>query len=167
MMLAIDAIWEGTMPTTRKLDRRSFITRVAGGMVVTGGAVALIVEPVRAQSYTGVTDCDSGSGHDRPGYGTGNRNHYTDTDTGPTGDPRCRGRGPARREGAPSGHGRYSGVASGCSDSDGGTGSDPGGRGVRCNGQVPNPRYPPSHTRHCTDSDRGPNADLPQQGVRC
>ncbi|HYD12408.1 MAG TPA: hypothetical protein VEC11_06145 [Allosphingosinicella sp.] len=155
------------MNTARKLNRRSFVTRVAGGMIVAGGAAALIVEPVGAQTYSGVTDCDSGSGHDRPGYGTGQRNQYTDSDTGPTGDPRCRGRGPTRREGTPSGHGRYSGPAPNCSDSDGGPGADPGGRGVRCNGQTPNPRLPPGRTRHCSDSDRGNHADPLQQGVRC
>lgn len=155
------------MRTSRRLNRRSFVGTVAGGMIVAGGAAVLVIGPANAQTYTGVTDCDAGTGHDRPGYGTGVRNQYTDSDTGPTGDPRCRGRGPARREGTPSGHGRYSGVAPNCSDRDYGTGSDPGGRGVRCNGQVPERRYPPARTRHCTDSDRGPRADLPQQGVRC
>ena len=155
------------MKSERRLNRRSFVATVAGGVITTGGAAALIIDPAHAQNYSGVTDCDSGSNHDRPGYGTGTNNRYTDRDTGPSGDPRCQGRGPARREGTPSGHGRYGGVASNCSDSDGGPGSDPGGRGVRCNGQTPDTRYPPSHTRHCTDSDRGPNADLPQRGVRC
>ena len=152
--------------TSPRLTRRSFMTSVVGGTIA-GGATALITGPAQAQTYSGVTDCDAGNGHDRPGYGTGTNNRYTDSDTGPQGDPRCQGRGPARNPGAPSGHGRYGGVASGCSDSDTGTGSDPGGRGVRCNGQTPPTRYPPTNTRHCSDSDRGNNADPLQQGRRC
>ena len=155
------------MSTARRCNRRSFVTRVAGGVIAAGGAVALVAGPARGQSYSGVTDCDGGRGSDRPGYGTGLRNRYTDRDTGPNSDPRCQGRGPARQEGTPSGQGRYSGAPSNCSDSDGGPGSDPGGRGVRCNGQVPNPRLPPGRTRHCSDSDRGQSADPLQQGVRC
>ena len=160
------------MPTVRKLNRRSFVARVAGGMLVTGGAGALVAGAAYGQNsrYSGVTDCDTGTGSDRPGYGTGNRNQYTDQDTGPNSDPRCRGRGPAgRSENSVSGTGRYGGehAITGCSDADGGPGSDPGGRGIRCNGRTPSHRYPPTNSRHCTDQDRGNNADLPQQGVRC
>ena len=155
------------MRTSRKLTRRSFMASVAGGAVAGGGAVALVTRPAHAQTYTGVTDCDAGNNHDRPGYGIGPRNQYTDSDTGPQADARCHGRGPVRTPNGPSGTGRYGDPASGCSDSDTGPGSDPGGRGVRCNGQTPPTRYPPGHTRHCTDSDRGNNADLPGQGVRC
>lgn len=142
--------------------------RVLGG-VFTGGALAVVAAPAEAyQSYSGVTDSDTGTVHDRPGYGVGTRNRYTDQDTGPNRDPQFGGRGPAGRgEGATSGTGRYGEAASGCSDSDGGPGSDPGGRGVRCNGQTPPRRYPPGHTRHCTDSDTGNRADPVQQGVRC
>ena len=157
------------MNTARRLNRRSFVARVAGGMVLTGGAVALVAGPARGQNYSGVTDCDSGGGADRPGYGTGNRNQYSDRDTGPNSDPRCHGRGPNRQEGSTSGYGQYGieGQASGCSDTDGGPGADPGGRGRRCGGRTPYERFPPTNTRHCTDSDRGNNADLPQRGVRC
>ena len=155
------------MRASRTLNRRSFVAKVAGGMIATGGAAALIVGPAHAQNYSGVTDCDSGNGADRPGYGTGNRNQYTDRDTGPNSDPRCHGRGPNQQEGGTSGYGRYGESASNCSDSDSGPGADPGGRGVRCNGRTPDARFPPSNTRHCTDSDSGPSADLPQRGVRC
>jgi hypothetical protein len=157
------------MKASRTLSRRSFVAKVAGGMIATGGAAALIVGPAHAQNYSGVTDCDSGNGADRPGYGTGNRNQYTDQDTGPNADARCHGHGPNRPEGGTSGYGRYSYEypPSGCSDSDGGSGADPGGRGVRCNGRTPPTHYPPENTRHCTDSDTGPHADLPQSGVRC
>ena len=157
------------MNTSRRLNRRSFVTRVAGGLIVTGGAVALVAGPARAQNYTGVTDCDTGQPHDRPGYGVGNRTQYTDRDTGPTGDPRCRGRGPNRQEGNTSGNGNYNygQPVTGCSDTDGGPGSDPGGRGLRCSGRTPPTHYPPGNTRHCTDSDRGNSADPVGQGVRC
>jgi len=158
------------MNTSRRLNRRSFVTRVVGGMVVTGGAVVLVAGPAQAQNYSGVTDCDSGSNHDRPGYGVGNRTQYTDRDTGPNSDPRCHGRGPNRQEGNTSGYGSYNHESqpSGCSDSDGGSGSDPGGRGVRCgNRSTPPVRYPPGNTRHCTDSDRGNGADMVGYGVRC
>ncbi len=160
------------MKASHKLNRRSFFASVAGGMVVGGGAMALLAGGARAQSnqvYTGVTDADTGAGHaDRPGYGTGTRNRYTDIDTGPNADPQFGGRGPnARPEGSVSGTGSYGEAASVCSDSDGGPGSDPAGRGVRCNGQTPPRRYPPASTRHCTDSDRGGSADPVQQGRRC
>src|SRR5262249_55873114 len=141
--------------------------RVAGGMIATGGAAMLVVGPARAQAYSGVTDCDSGNGVDRPGYGTGVRNQITDRDTGPNADARCQGRGSKRPEGSASGYGRYGESSSGCSDSDGGPGADPGGRGVRCNGRTPPTRFPTENTRHCTDSDRGSGADPVGQGVRC
>lgn len=157
------------MMTTRKLNRRSFMARVAG--LAAGGATALVSGTAHAQrtrnTYTGTTDCDSGNSADSPGYGTGTSNRYTDRDTGPQGDPRCQGRGPARNEGTPSGTGHYGGIASGCSDSDTGPGGDPGGRGVRCNGQTPPTYRPPGVTRHCSDSDSGRGADPLQRGVRC
>ena len=125
------------MKPAHRLNRRSFVTTVAGGMVATGGAAVLVIGPAHAQNYSGVTDCDSGNGADRPGYGTGVRNQYTDRDTGPNSDPRCHGRGPNRSEGSTSGYGNYGydNRPSGCSDTDSGTGADPGGRGVRCNGR--------------------------------
>lgn len=160
------------MKIPRKLTRRSFMARVVGGAVAGGGAASLVIAPAFAQNvrYTGVTDCDTGNGGDRPGHGTGVRNQYTDTDTGPNGDPRCRGRGPAARsEGSPSGQGNYGYTqgATGCSDADRSPNADPGGRGQRCNGGTPVPRYPPGRTRHCTDSDRGGGADPLGGGRRC
>jgi hypothetical protein len=161
---------EGMMKASRKLNRRSFVASVGGGVLIGGGAAGLVLGRAEAQNirYSGVTDCDSGANHDNPGYGTGNRNQYTDSDSGANADPRCHGHGPnGRPEGSVSGNGRYGDAVSGCSDSDGGPGSDPGGRGVRCNGQTPPRRYPPGETRHCTDSDRGGSADPVQQGRHC
>ena len=157
------------MKPTRRPSRRSFMTEVIGGAIVGGALVAVSGRAVAQNSrYSGVTDADTGNGADRPGYGTGTHNRYTDRDTGPGADPQFGGRGPAgRAEGSASGQGRYGELPSGCSDSDGGPGSDPGGRGVRCNGRTPPTRYPPAHSRHCTDSDRGNAADPVQQGVRC
>ena len=155
------------MKPSHKLARRSFLVSVVGGVAAAG----FLSSGASAQNtrYSGVTDCDSGANHDRPGYGTGNRNQFTDSDTGPQGDPRCRGRGPsARPEGSPSGTGRYSDTPTGCSDSDSGQSADPGGRGRTCNGGVPYPRRTePGHTRHCSDSDRGNGADPLQQGRHC
>jgi hypothetical protein len=164
---------ESAMKPSHKLSRRSFFASVAGGVLIGGGSVATLTGRARAQSnqtYTGVTDADTGAGRaDRPGYGTGVRNRYTDNDTGPGADPQFGGRGPNRNSpNAPSGQGSYFGSPSYCSDSDSGPGSDPGGRGRRCGtGYVQERSTTPTHTRHCTDSDRGNNADLPQQGRRC
>ena len=156
------------MGPTRRPSRRSFMGQVLGGVAV-GGALSTFAGRARAeQTYSGVTDSDTGNVRDRPGYGVGTRNRYTDRDTGPNADRQFEGRGPAGGgEGGVSGTGRYGEAPSGCSDSDGGPGSDPGGRGVRCNGQTPPRHYPPGHTRHCTDSDRGSGADPVQQGRRC
>jgi len=160
------------MKASRKLNRRSFVASVVGGAAFGGSATALITGRAEAQNtrYSGVTDSDTGEHADRPGYGTGSRNQYTDQDTGPNADAQFHGRGPnARNEGSVSGQGRYQEPVSGCSDTDGGSGADPGGRGRRCSGSSQYwPRNnTPTHTRHCTDSDRGPQADLVQQGVRC
>ena len=106
-----------------KLSRRSFLTRVAGGVVATGavgtvaGAAILQqrgadADPVDAtprtgvtdsdpsdyanhgRSYTGVTDSDSGACADAGGYGRGNTG-YTDSDSQGCSDPGGRGRGPS------------------------------------------------------------------------
>lgn len=155
------------MEPTRKPSRRSFMAQVLGGAAA-GGALVLVSGRAAAQTYSGVTDSDTGNVRDRPGYGVGTRSVHTDSDTGPNRDAQFHGRGPAANgEGGVSGTGQYGGGASGCSDSDGGPGSDPAGRGVRCNGQTPLRRYPPGHTRHCTDSDTGSGADPIQQGRRC
>lgn len=153
------------MKASRKLNRRSFLGSALGG-VVAGGATVLVTGRAAAQNtiYSGVTDSDTGEHADRPGYGTGTRNRYTDRDTGPNADAQFHGRGP---QGPITGQGTYGEYPSGCSDSDGGSGSDPGGRGVRCNGHTAPVRRPPGHTRHCTDSDRGAGADPVQAGRRC
>jgi hypothetical protein len=157
------------MNRTRKPSRRSFLSLVIGG-VAGGGALAALAGRAEAfQTYSGVTDSDTGEVRDRPGYGVGARNQYTDQDRGPNADAQFHGRGPnGRAEGSTSGTGRYDEPERGCSDTDGGPGADPAGRGRRCGG---NPAWPrsqtPTHTRHCTDSDRSPNADPVQEGRHC
>jgi hypothetical protein len=136
---------------------------------VIGGGATILVSGASAQNvrYSGVTDCDIGNGADRPGYGTGVRNQYTDTDTGPNSDPRCRGRGP---QAGPTGTGEYgrSQMETMCTDQDRGTGSDPGGRGRRCGNEWPYPRNPNATNRRvCTDADMGANRDPAQQGRHC
>jgi hypothetical protein len=93
------------MKTERKISRRSFLTRVAGGAVVAGGAMIAMTGSAQAQ----VTDSDQGPHADSPGHGRGN-NHIrgcTDSDQGPNADQAGNGRG--------NGH----------SDSDSGPNSDP------------------------------------------
>src|SRR5437868_14471497 len=125
------------MKASHRLNRRSFAATVLGGVVIGGGATALVTGEAQEQNtrYSGVTDADIGEHHDRPGFGTGVRSQYTDQDTGPNGDAQFHGRGPnGRPQGAPSGQGRYNGTspATNCSDADAGSNADPGGRGRRC-----------------------------------
>jgi hypothetical protein len=155
------------MKASRKLTRRSFAASVLGGAVIGGTANALLSGRANAQNvrYTGVTDCDNGSNHDRPGYGTGDRTQYTDNDTGPNADPRCHGRAP--NSGSPTGTQYDHGLQpeTGCSDSDRGPYGDPSGHGQTCRGDVPNSRS--TTPSGCTDSDAGSNADPIGDGRHC
>lgn len=151
------------MKPQRPASRRSFLVRV-GAVAGAGAALALVGgSELRAQNYSGVTDCDTGNGSDRPGFGRGNRNAVTDRDTGPNGDPRCRGRGTS----GATGHGQYGSgqPETRCSDRDYGPNGDPGGRGRTCRGYGPN-HYAPQ-VSGCTDSDTGQNADSIGNGRRC
>ncbi len=80
------------MKPVRKLSRRSFLTRVAGGAVIAGGAIATLGGTAQALQ---VTDSDSGATADPPGRGRGNRRirGCTDGDSGATADPAGNGRG--------------------------------------------------------------------------
>ena len=92
------------MKSTRKLSRRSFLTRVAGGAVA-GGAMMMMSGEAQAQ----VTDRDQGPNADPPGRGRGGSHirGCTDSDQGPNADQAGNGRGNRR------------------SDSDSGPNSDP------------------------------------------
>ncbi len=155
------------MKPTRKVSRRSFVTSVVGGIAAGGSATALLIGRAEAQNtrYTGVTDSDTGNGADRPGFGTGVRNRYTDQDTGPNADPQFGGRGPSGS--SPSGTQYNNNTQSNtrCSDSDYGQNGDPGGYGRGCRGLPPN-QYAPS-VSGCTDSDTGNNADSVRNGRHC
>lgn len=142
------------MKPRRSIHRRSFLVRVAGGAVAGAGALALLRSSgATAQNvrYSGVTDCDSGQGADRPGYGTGVRNQYTDNDTGPQGDPRCRGRGSNTGANTGTQYNREWNPYTGCSDSDYGPRGDPGGYGRTCRGR-PSGEGAPT-VSGCTDRD--------------
>ena len=97
------------MKSMRKLSRRSFLTRVAGGAVAAGGAMVMLSGKAQAQ----VTDSDTGPHADGAGHGRGN-NHIrgcTDNDQGSNADQAGNGRGNR------------------ISDSDNGPNSDPAGCG--------------------------------------
>ena len=149
----------------RKVTRRSFLSSVTAG-ITAGGAMVFIAGAARAQgrTYTGVTDSDTGSNADAPGYGRGTRNVYTDQDTGPNADAQFHGRGPAARDGrGTSGQGEYGGEGTRCTDSDRGSNADPAGRGT-CG--HPRSRTPETH-RVCSDSDSGQNYDAAGYGRHC
>ena len=106
------------MKTTRKLSRRSFLGRVAGG--VAGGAALTILGASKAEAQ--VSDSDTGQYADPVGRGRGNGYGNTgcsDSDSGNYADPGGNGRG------------RRRGGCSGLTDSDRGSWSDPArcGRG--------------------------------------
>jgi hypothetical protein len=130
------------MKTSRRFNRRSFLTAVSG-------AGALIAVPRSAQAMVqGCSDTDSGPGADPGGRGRtcGSRPQtgVTDTDRGPGADPAGRG----RRSGLPEMHGGQR--RANITDSDRGAGADPAGRGRGNYGEV---------RSGLTDSDRGTNAD--------
>jgi hypothetical protein len=84
------------MKSTRKLSRRSFLTRVAGGAVAAGGAMVMLSGKAQAQ----VTDSDTGPHADGAGHGRGS-NHIrgcTDSDSGPNADGAGNGRGNGRSD---------------------------------------------------------------------
>src|SRR3954470_13444867 len=93
---------ESQMKAMRRLSRRSFLGRVAGGAIAGGAALVLPGGTAEAQ----VTDTDRGPNADAPGRGRG----ATDSDSGGSAGPAGRGRG-------------------GTSDSDSGPNADPAGRG--------------------------------------
>jgi hypothetical protein len=80
------------MKSSRKLSRRSFLTRVAGGAIVGGGALVALTG--KAEAYQ-VTDSDQGPHSDPPGRGRGNAHirGCTDADQGPNADQAGNGRG--------------------------------------------------------------------------
>jgi hypothetical protein len=90
------------MKPTRQLSRRSFLARVAGGAIVTGGAMVALTGG--AQAFQ-VTDSDAGATADPPGRGRGGANrrlrNCTDGDSGANADPAGNGRGNRRTDSDP------------------------------------------------------------------
>ena len=104
------------MKPTRKLSRRSFLGRVAGGALVSAAAITVVTDEASAQS--GCSDADSGRYGDPGGNGRRCRRPTGCSDRDPS-DPIGRGR-------------RCGGRPAGCTDRDTGRYSDPVGRGRRC-----------------------------------
>jgi hypothetical protein len=152
------------MKPLRSTSRRSFLIRV-GATATAGAALGLVGgSQAGAQNYSGVTDCDSGSGADRPGYGRGVRNQVTDSDTGPNSDPRCHGRGSnTGSTGTP--YNPHYQPDTRCSDRDYGPNGDPGGHGRACRGRDPNGYAP--RVSGCTDNDPANGGDSVGNGRRC
>ena len=80
------------MKSVRKLSRRSFLTRVAGGAIAGGGALVVLAGSAEALQ---VTDRDQGPNADPPGRGRGSNRirGCTDNDRGANADPAGNGRG--------------------------------------------------------------------------
>jgi hypothetical protein len=82
--------------TQRRMTRRSFLARVAGGSLIIGGPMGLIAGTALAGQATD-HDPTEPAGHGRGGHGAprgaGPAPGVTDRDYGPTADPPQRGRG--------------------------------------------------------------------------
>lgn len=113
------------MKPTRRLSRRSFIGRVAGGAIV-GGAALTVLGTGRANAQVTDRDPTDGAGH--------GRGSLTDTDSGAHADQPGHGRGPRRTSCSDRDSGDSAGHAShGRTDGDSGGNADAPhcGRGPR------------------------------------
>ena len=113
------------MKSTRRLSRRSFFSRVAGGVAF--GALASVsghAESLQRSPQGGITDSDP---FDPAGGGVAG---FSDQDNGPNSDPTGQGRhsGPATARRAPDGRCL---TRSGLTDGDFGAHRDPAGYGTR------------------------------------
>ena len=155
------------MTARRKLNRRSFLARVAGGAVAAGalGTIGGAARAGQTGPYTGITDSDSGSYADNAGHGRGPGGNaygqpqqpaqpqsgytgYSDSDSGANADR--------------SGHGRRGRpIQTGITDSDPsdpyGQGRGTGGGFVRGGIRQPDGSY--RWYTGVTDSDSGANRD--------
>lgn len=88
------------MTSLRTVSRRSFLGRVAGGLVLSGGSLALLSGRANAlQQARRVTDSDDGPINDPPNLGRGQRiASCRDVDNGPNSDPGQEGRGSGRTD---------------------------------------------------------------------
>ena len=114
------------MSGQKRSDRRSFLARILGGVVVAGGAMGAVTGSASAQSYSGRTDADS---RDAVNYGRG-RTGLTDSDsTDTSGNGRGRQTGLTDSDSTDAngnGRGRQTGLTD--SDSTDANGNGRGGR---------------------------------------
>jgi hypothetical protein len=129
------------MSEKKRLNRRSFMTRVVGAAAAIG-ATAAVTGEAAAQNYTGRTDSDTGSYADRAGYG---RTGLTDNDSGNGSDRAGYGRG----------GGGGGGGTTGLTDSDAGGNADRAGNGRGATRNSPT---------GLTDGDSGSYADRASYG---
>lgn len=130
------------MDIKRKLNRRSFLTRVAGGAIIGGGAIAFVAGEAAAHPINDADPTDpAGRGRRQGTWPT------SDVDQGANSDP-----------------GGRAGRLGHYSDQDSGAGSDPVGHGRRITDT--DPRDPPNYRPRITDSDSGPNGDPANRGRR-
>lgn len=136
------------MSKRKSLNRRSFMSQVAGGAILAGGATSLVTGEAHAtRAQTGVTDHDSGALTDAAGYGRGtNRPQQptgiSDYDSGVQADAVEHGRG-ATDSDASDAVGRGRGNLPGFADKDSGATAD----------------SKPLRRSGLTDNDAGANAD--------
>ena len=133
------------MTSRRRLSRRSFLTRVAGGSVLAGGALIFVAGPAEAYQCTDADPAPprgdpSGRGNRCQGAASRPRTGCSDNDRGNGSDPGA--------------YGRHCSQATGHTDNDP---TDPtnGGRGYS------------QRERQCSDSDSGSNSDNAGQGRHC
>ncbi|HYD14080.1 MAG TPA: twin-arginine translocation signal domain-containing protein [Allosphingosinicella sp.] len=131
------------MTPARRLSRRSFLARVAGGSVLAGGALLFVSG--RAEAFQ-CTDADPAPPRGDPsGGGRRCANTATRPRTGCSDGDRGRGSDPGA-------YGRHCRPATGYTDNDPGDPTN-GGRGYR--------------RRECSDSDSGSRADNAGEGRHC
>ena len=130
------------MKTTRKLSRRSFLGRVAGGAIAGGGALAVMSGTAAAHPVSDNDPSDAVGGGSRSGTLP-----HADTDEGQHGDP----------VGRPGRLGHYT-------DSDTGQNGDPVNHGRQLTDG--DPTDPANHRPNITDGDVGEHADPVGRGRR-
>lgn len=173
------------MKMRKGFNRRSFMERVTGGVLLSSSSMTALVGDVFA-FQSGCSDADPsdplGNGRNCSGGGGGHSDQAnqptvgtysgcTDSDSGagydrPGYGRRCTSAGTTQNQ-------PTVGTYSGCTDSDSGAGYDRPGYGRRCTTGTPAPPPPPpppsgnqTYTG-CTDSDSGANYDRPSYGRNC
>ena len=133
------------MTSRRRLNRRSFVARVAGGSVLAGGALFFVAGKAEALQCTDADPAPprgdpSGRGHRSQAAASRPRTGCSDSDRGRGSDPAA--------------YGSHCTRATGYTDNDSGDPTN-GGRGYS------------ARERQCSDSDSGYNSDNAGQGRHC